>query len=177
MDAERVKWVRSVVWSVIRNKNLYKLDNEELMSAGMEGYAKALATYDESLNDNFMAYACQKIKWSVLDEVRFLLGDARNPDRPVVLSLDIMEEPICLVDEMAITELKHDVLAIANHLLERGEIDMRDLDLLNNLIEGNTAAGISSKYGVTESAICLSLKKLREKLKREYSRTKKRGLR
>ena len=77
-DKTILRWVRTVVLRVIKEKRLYHLDQDSLIASGLLGYSQALTRYDASRGASVKTYAEYRIKGAVLDEARKVIGDERN---------------------------------------------------------------------------------------------------
>lgn len=84
MRPEIVRWIKIVVLKTIRDRGLFSLEVDNLLSAGYLGYVQALQRFDARFGFKFKTFAEYRIRGAVLDEARREIGDERaKTPRPV----------------------------------------------------------------------------------------------
>src|SRR4030066_411577 len=138
------------------------VEEDDLVQAGMIGLLDAISRYDEAQSAQFEAYAIQRIRGSMIDELRqsdWLPRSARQSMRKI-------EQAIGALPQLLDANLRACIIAGIETLPEREQLLMSlyyEQEL--NLRE------ISEVFGVTESRVCQlhgqAIARLRTKLKED----------
>lgn len=163
MSNEKItKWVRIVVMRVLREKNLFHLDVQTLISAGLLGYSQALQRFDPSRNVKLKTYAEYRIKGAVLDEVRKMIGDERvKHKRPYHVSHHDFD--------YLISDEGHQEEEINVELFIEGlPLDSRDLHILRLRYQGHNLREIASIIGVSNSRASQLMARIKKMIYHEY---------
>ena len=164
----------NLVYHILKN-NIYHARNitrEDLEQEGFLGLIIALENFDTTKNIKFSTFACNCIRWKVLDLVNknsrsksripdWLVHNFCNPedDDPVSVSE--------WIDQKSETPRK---IAIRNEFFARLNKESDEIKefAYDIIIEGRTNTELAEKYGVTHQAISQRKAKAIEHLKHLY---------
>jgi len=159
MNKEIVRWIKIVVLTTLREKNLAKMDIPTLISCGMLGYAQALKRYDPTRGVKFKTFAEYRIKGAVLDEVRKMIGDERckNP-RP----RRIEDFNYDLISDNGHTQNTIESLLDFETFLNLVPLTERELKILDCRINGMNLREIARQFNFSESRASQLLAKIKK---------------
>lgn len=146
MSEQATKWIKVVVFKLLREKNLLHLDIETLIAAGNLGYSQALQRYNPDKGAKLKTYAEHRIRGAVLDEVRKMIGDERlkNP-RPTQVVFDFD-----LIDTKNTVENLESELDI-QQMFANFNFKPREMKVLQMKAEGYTISEIAKELGLKNS--------------------------
>lgn len=146
MSEQATKWIKVVVYKLLKEKNLLHLDIETLIAAGNLGYSQALQRFDPDRGAKLKTFAEHRIRGAVLDEVRKMIGDERVKNkRPqqVVFDFD-------MIDTNNSIENVESQMAI-NQMIENFNFEPREMLVLKMKAEGYTIDEIAKELGLSNS--------------------------
>jgi len=180
IESTDLKWIRTIVYMQIKSFRLRNVNRDDLMSAGMEGYCKALKSFDPNKNVPFRAYCVHRIQGSAMDELRKQIGDERLKNKwPIVYTnynfdelmsesseyKAILEDNASKGEEEEEKEYEKDFKAWVK---EAGLSD-REREIVLLKLQGLTHEKIGAHYGHSAFWSCHHLKKICVKLKAIYN--------
>lgn len=167
MNKQIIRWIKIVVMRLLREKNLTKLDITTLISAGMFGYVQALKRFDPNRGVKFKTYAEHRIKGSVLDEVRKMIGDerckTRRPFRVPDYDFETMSD-----NNFSVQTLESEL--DMEKFFKTITLDEREKELLVCRMKGMNLTEISQKFKFSESRASQLLAKVKREVYLYYHR-------
>lgn len=146
MSEQATKWIKIVVYKLLKEKNLLHLDIETLVAAGNLGYSQALQRFNPERGIKLKTFAEYRIKGAVLDEVRKMIGDERaKTPRPTQVLFDFE-----ITDSNNSIDNIESQMAI-NQMIENFNFEERELKVLKMKVEGYSVEEIASELGLSNS--------------------------
>ncbi len=147
MSETTTKWIKIVVYKILREKNLLHLDIENLMGAGNLGYSQALQKFDPTRGVKLKTYAEHRIRGAVLDEVRKMIGDERaKTKRPTQVDYEFehITDPNNSIDEL-------ESQIFIEQLVYNLNLSLREQAVLKMKYQGFTIAEIAQTLNISHS--------------------------
>jgi len=158
MDNRIVQWIKIVVLRTVKEKRLHKLDLNELMSAGFEGYAQCLTRFDPSRGVKFKTYANYRIRGAVLDEVRKLIGSERLKNKRPIQSIDF---DFSQIEEKYSTERAMESKLTLTSFINNSKLTQTEKLILTKRLQGYNLKEIAEEFGFSQSWASQVLKKIK----------------
>jgi len=161
--------VRSVAYALWRRVGRVEMD--DLVSAGMIGLMEAAERYDSERGTSFATFAYQRIRGSIIDEIRkFATETSSQHDTaagPLSLSTPVAEAPGLTLIDVTVdpSSPEPDTHAVLGELLRAiRELPAREREMLRLSVAGHTVVEIAQRYGCSESRVSQILVQARLRL-------------
>lgn len=158
MDNRVLQWIKIVVLRTIKEKRLYKLDLNELISAGFEGYAQCLSRFDPTRGVKFKTYANHRIRGAVLDEVRKMIGSERLKNKRPNQMIDY---DFTQIEEKYSTERAMESKLTLTSFLNNSKLTSTEKLILTKRLQGYNLKEIADEFGFSQSWASQVLKKIK----------------
>jgi RNA polymerase sigma factor (sigma-70 family) len=169
-EAVDLGWIRMIVNKRLKGFYLWNVSKDDLISAGMEGYCKALRSFDPSKGASFLNYCVARIQGSAMDELRKQIGDERIKNKKPIsvgeynfdkLINDSSEYASILFDNKNKNEENEELEA----RIQEANLTEQEKNIVLLKLRGLTHKEIGAHYGHSAFWSCHHLKKICAKLK------------
>lgn len=166
-EAVDLGWIRMIVNKRIKGFYLWNVSIDDLMSAGMEGYCKAIKSFDPSKGASFRTYCEARIQGSAMDEIRKQIGDERVKNKkPIPLDEYNFDNLINDSREYAsILSDNKDKNEELEELIQKTNLTEQEKNIVLLKLRGLTHKQIGAQYGHSDNwsfnhytRICAKLK-------------------
>jgi RNA polymerase sigma factor (sigma-70 family) len=171
-EAVDLGWIRMIVNKRLKGFYLWNVSRDDLISAGMEGYCKALRSFDPSKGVSFRNYCVARIQGSAMDELRKQIGDERIKNKKPIsvgeynfdnLINDSSEYASILFDNKKKNEENEELEA----RIQKANLTEQDKKIIILKLRGLTHKEIGAQYGRSDNwshnhytRICVKLKSI-----------------